>query len=173
MMHAKTAVADGNWARVGSTNLNIASWIGNCELDAVVEDESFAAEMEAMYERDLAHATEIILDRRQRLYAPAETRRKRTAGSGSTSRAAAAAVRIGHTLGTTLSNRRVLGPITARFTAVTGLLLCALSVLFALFPEALAYPLVALGSWVGLTLLYRGYQLAKQRKMEKKKEISH
>jgi Flp pilus assembly protein TadB len=66
-----------------------------------------------------------------------------------------------------------LGPITARFTAVTGLLLCALSVLFALFPEALAYPLVALGSWVGLTLLYRGYQLAKQRKMEKKKEISH
>jgi cardiolipin synthase len=173
MMHAKTAVADGNWARVGSTNLNIASWIGNCELDAVVEDESFAAEMEAMYERDLAHATEIILDRRQRLYAPAETRRKRTAGSGSTSRAAAAAVRIGHTLGTTLSNRRVLGPITARFTAITGLLLCALSVLFALFPEALAYPLVALGSWVGLTLLYRGYQLAKQRKMEKKKEISH
>src|SRR5262249_45426442 len=33
MMHAKTAVADGRWARVGSTNLNIASWLGNCELD--------------------------------------------------------------------------------------------------------------------------------------------
>ncbi len=28
-IHAKTAVADGHWARVGSTNLNIASWIGN------------------------------------------------------------------------------------------------------------------------------------------------
>ena len=26
MLHAKTAVADGQWARVGSTNLNLASW---------------------------------------------------------------------------------------------------------------------------------------------------
>ena len=38
MMHAKTAVADGLWARVGSTNLNIASWIGNYELDVAIED---------------------------------------------------------------------------------------------------------------------------------------
>jgi cardiolipin synthase len=29
MLHAKTAVADGHWARVGSTNLNLASWLGN------------------------------------------------------------------------------------------------------------------------------------------------
>src|SRR5262245_46536246 len=34
MVHAKTAVADGRWARVGSTNLNIQSWLGNWELDA-------------------------------------------------------------------------------------------------------------------------------------------
>ena len=39
MMHAKTAVADGRWARVGSTNLNVASWMGNYELDVAVEDE--------------------------------------------------------------------------------------------------------------------------------------
>jgi cardiolipin synthase len=31
MLHAKTAVADGTWARVGSTNLNLASWLGNRE----------------------------------------------------------------------------------------------------------------------------------------------
>lgn len=167
MMHAKTAVADGTWARVGSTNLNIASWIGNFELDVFVEDGSFAAGMEEMYERDLANATEIVLDRRQRLYAPVKTRRKRAAGGGSTSRAAAAAVRIGQTLGITLTKRRVLGPIAARFTAVTGFLLCALSVLFALFPKVLVYPLVALGAWGGLTLLYQGYQLAKQRKTDK------
>ena len=43
MLHAKTAVADGRWARVGSTNLNLASWLGNCELDAVVEDEPVRA----------------------------------------------------------------------------------------------------------------------------------
>ena len=40
MLHAKTAVADARWARVGSTNLNLASWIGNRELDVVVEDEA-------------------------------------------------------------------------------------------------------------------------------------
>ena len=31
---------------VGSSNLNIASWLSNCELDAMVENESFAHEME-------------------------------------------------------------------------------------------------------------------------------
>ena len=42
MLHAKTAVADGRWSRVGSTNLNIASWATNWELDVVVEDAAFA-----------------------------------------------------------------------------------------------------------------------------------
>lgn len=34
MLHAKTTVANGRWARVGSTSLNIASWPANCALDA-------------------------------------------------------------------------------------------------------------------------------------------
>jgi cardiolipin synthase len=169
MLHAKTAVADGTWARVGSTNLNIASWIGNCELDVIVEDESFGTKMEEMYEQDLAHATEIVLDRHKRPHAAVEfPRKKLSAGVGSASRAAAGAVRVGNTIGTTLISRRVLSPIGARLTAIAGLLLVALSVLFALFPKALAYPLVALGAWGGLTLLFRGYQLAKQHKMDKR-----
>ena len=45
MIHAKTAVVDGKWARVGSTNLNVASWMGNWELDVTIEDERFADEM--------------------------------------------------------------------------------------------------------------------------------
>src|SRR4029079_1954841 len=32
MLHAKTAVADDRWSRVGSTNLNMASWLTNFEL---------------------------------------------------------------------------------------------------------------------------------------------
>jgi phosphatidylserine/phosphatidylglycerophosphate/cardiolipin synthase-like enzyme len=39
-------------------NLNIASWLGNCEMDAVVEDETFARQMEEMYLQDLENATE-------------------------------------------------------------------------------------------------------------------
>ena len=42
MLHAKTAVADCMWARVGSTNLNVVSWFGNFELDVVIEDVPFA-----------------------------------------------------------------------------------------------------------------------------------
>jgi cardiolipin synthase A/B len=61
MMHAKTAVADGRWARVGSSNLNVASWIGNYELDAVMEDVPFAERMMRQYETDLGNATEVHL----------------------------------------------------------------------------------------------------------------
>ena len=56
MLHAKTAVADGRWAHVGSTNLNLQSWIGNWELDVAVEDEGFAGQMEGMYLDDLGRA---------------------------------------------------------------------------------------------------------------------
>ncbi len=61
MVHAKTAVADGYWARVGSTNLNLASWIQNYELDVVIENEDFAREMEEMYLADIENATEVVL----------------------------------------------------------------------------------------------------------------
>ncbi|MEO7217765.1 MAG: phospholipase D-like domain-containing protein, partial [Gemmatimonadaceae bacterium] len=64
MMHAKTAVADGQLARVGSSNLNIASWLGNYELDAVIEDAAFAGLMVESYLDDLSHSTEVILNKR-------------------------------------------------------------------------------------------------------------
>ena len=162
MLHAKTAVADGRWARVGSTNLNIASWMGNRELDAVVEDVTFAHEMEEMYEQDLANATEIVLDERHRMRAPGEPRHRRAAassGGGSASRAAAGAVRIGNAIGAAFTNRRVLGPIEAQLTLNAGLLLCAFALLFALVPQALAWPLAAVAAWAGLTLLYRSFRL--------------
>jgi len=166
MLHAKTAVADGHWARVGSTNLNLASWLGNCELDAVIEDDAFGSAMEAMYLEDLANATEVVLDRRRRPRAPKEGRPPlyvSSSGSGSVGRAAAGAVRIGHTIGAAFTNRRVLGPIEARLATVTGLVLIVLSALFAFFPQALAYPLVVLGIWGGLALLFRGGQLKRKR----------
>ena len=45
MLHAKTAVVDGRWARVGSTNLNIQSWLGNYELDVAIENDDIAHEL--------------------------------------------------------------------------------------------------------------------------------
>jgi cardiolipin synthase len=93
MMHAKTAVADGRWARVGSTNLNVASWIGNRELDVVVEDEDFARTMEEQYLEDLAGSTEIVLSKR-RWVKPAPCARRARAGQAA-ARAARRPVRSG------------------------------------------------------------------------------
>ncbi len=160
MLHAKTAVADGRWARVGSTNLNIASWLGNCELDVVIEDESFARAMEEMYLGDLANATEIVLGAKHKIDAPAApSRPPGQSGGGSAGRAAAGVLRLGNAVGAAVTNRRVLDPLEARLMAGAGALLLALAALFAAFPRLLAYPLAAVAAWFGFALLLRGYKL--------------
>jgi cardiolipin synthase len=158
MMHAKTAVADGRWARVGSTNLNVASWLGNCELDCVVEDEGFARQMEAVYEADLGHATEIVLDARRKVQAPGRPPRQGTGWrkGGSTTVAAAGAVRLGNAVGGLLANRRSLGPVEARLTTASGFVLLGLGALFVAFPRLLAYPLAIVALWGGIALVVRG-----------------
>lgn len=165
MLHAKTAVADGRWARVGSTNLNISSWLGNCELDAVVEDELFANEMEEMYLQDLTNATEVVLDARRKVRAPGEPshpRRVMTGGGGSVGRAAAGAVRIGNAVGAAFTGRRVLGPAEAQLMMGVGSSFLILAALFAFFPRVLAYPLFVIFAWLGGALLYRSYKLHRE-----------
>ena len=165
MLHAKTAVADGRWARVGSTNLNLSSWLGNCELDAVIEDENFAREMEEMYLEDLSNATEIVLNARRRVRVPrnAPVRHRGRRGTGSAQRAAAGALRVGNAIGAAFSNRRTMEPVEARLMVTVGLILLVLATLFGFFPRALAYPAVLFCVWFALTLLYRGYKLRRRR----------
>jgi cardiolipin synthase len=166
MLHAKTAVADGHWARVGSTNLNIASWFGNWELDAVIENEPFAAELEQAYLNDLRNATEIVLDDKHKIRAPGAPLRRTaatTSGGGSGGRAAAGAVRIGNAVGAAIADRRVLGPVEARVAAIVGLLLCFASLVFFLFPRVLDYPVVVLCAWGGVSLLHRAVRLHRRK----------
>jgi cardiolipin synthase len=61
-LHAKTLVADGRWASVGSTNLDRRSLAWNYESNLNIFDEGFAAEMEAMFERDLARSHLVTLE---------------------------------------------------------------------------------------------------------------
>lgn len=160
LLHAKTAVVDGRWARVGSTNLNFASWLGNCELDAVVEDPVFAQEMEAMYLDDLANTTEVVLEAKRKIRPHRAAGQPRArGGKGSASRAAAGAVRIGHVLGAALTNRRVIEPIETRLLAWAGLGLLALAALVVAFPRVFAYPGGILLAWFAVALLYRSYRL--------------
>lgn len=169
MLHAKTAVADGRWTRVGSTNLNISSWLGNCELDAVVEDEAFARAMEEAYQRDLERATEVILGPHRRMCAPggAGCERRAVRDGGSVSRTAAGAIRIGNAIGAAFADRRVLEAIESRTMVLGGLLLLALSASFALFPRLIAYPLAAAGAWIAVTLLIRGLRLLRRPKQDR------
>jgi cardiolipin synthase len=62
VLHAKTAVVDGVWSTVGSSNLDYLSFIHNDEANATIIGHAFAREMERMFLRDLANAREVALD---------------------------------------------------------------------------------------------------------------
>jgi cardiolipin synthase len=165
MLHAKTAVADGRWARVGSTNLNVSSWIGNWELDVTVEDERFAQAMQEMYLDDLTHATEIVLSEKQRVR-PSGHPVSSPAGSrpriGSAGRVAAGALSVSNTIGAAITNHRVLGPAEAKIMVVAGLVLLALAVVAALWPPLLVVPFTLLAVWLALALLIKAYRLHRE-----------
>ncbi len=169
MLHAKTAVADGSWARVGSTNLNLASWLSNWELDVIVEDHAFGQLMEQMYLDDLRNATEIVLTARNRVALVRERRKRKLReqfSGGGSSRAAAGAIRVGNAVSAALTNHRVLSPSEARLTASAGLLLLLCSGLTVMWPRLLAVPIAVLGAWVALSLFIRAYALHRAGKRE-------
>lgn len=59
LMHAKTAVVDGRWSSIGSTNLDWRSIVHNYEADLVVHDSGFAAGMERRFRADMEAAQEV------------------------------------------------------------------------------------------------------------------
>jgi cardiolipin synthase len=61
MLHAKTFVADGRFSRIGSSNLNYASLLGNWELDVLIEDAAFATQLEQRFRKDLTGSREVVL----------------------------------------------------------------------------------------------------------------
>ncbi len=61
MLHAKTIVADGAWCRVGSSNLNSSSLVGNYELDLLLHDPKLGGQLEAQFRRDMAQSAEVQL----------------------------------------------------------------------------------------------------------------
>jgi cardiolipin synthase len=163
MLHAKTAVADGRWARVGSTNANITSWFGNWELDVAIEDEGFSRQMMAMYERDLENATEVVL--RSRKLRAVERRRRprreewRPRGRTTGRAAAAGAIRIGRTLGAALTQRREVGPAEAINLFWSSLLFLAVGVIALLAPRAIAIPFAILAIWSAVAGLFQSWRL--------------
>ncbi len=151
MLHAKTAVVDSCWARIGSSNLNPASWLGNYELDLAIENEDFADVMEWQYLQDLENATEIVLragDKVQ-LLAPRQPRRRplrRQQGSATTLRVSRAVVLA-------VRESRQLGPTDASLLGLMGGVGLLFALLSAWQPDWIAWPLAAGSALVSLNLL--------------------
>lgn len=174
MLHAKTAVADRQWARVGSSNLNIASWLGNREIDVAVEDTGFAIQLADQYERDLENATEIVLAPRrfrhsQKVTTSEERPPRVHRGGGRSSRAAVGALRVANSVGATLSHRRVLSDTSIGPLLIGTLILAGLAVVAFLWPAWIAWPMGALAAWfalnlgVGILRLQQHRRLARQQ----------
>jgi len=62
LLHAKTALIDGVWSTVGSTNLDWRSFLHNDEVNAVILGQEFGVQMQAMFEKDLASSNPITLE---------------------------------------------------------------------------------------------------------------
>jgi cardiolipin synthase len=133
MLHAKSFVADGRWARIGSSNLNPSSFLGNYELDVLVDDEAFAAAVELQFRRDLARSSEIELRPRRLAAALPRLGRMLPSAYGRTlpeesiplppPRLRERGYRAGRTLRSVLAGARrsVFGPLAGALLVVAGL----------------------------------------------------
>ena len=152
MLHAKTIICDDQWVRIGSSNLNPSSLLGNYELDVLIEDPALAGAMEAQFRRDVAKSREVASrpvrgPRRISQALPAilthqsppegEPEIYQRSGREARHRAALALRAIASN-----ARRSVFGPISAIFIV--------LGVLFVALPKASAYGLAVLCAWFAL-----------------------
>jgi cardiolipin synthase len=159
MVHAKTAVFDGRFSRVGSTNLNIASWFGNYELDVLVENTEFGKKMQEMFLKDLGNSTEIVLEdtgrKKGKRVRPANGKKK---GGGSMRKATAGALNAATSIGSAIANKSPLGPAEARLLFITGIALLLLALAFIFFPRIASIPLVVLLLLLAIPTLVKAIQ---------------
>lgn len=177
MIHAKTAVADGVWSRVGSSNLNLASLLSNWELDVTILGRAFAAEMEVLFRRDLASAVEITLHGSRRVWGRRVGDRRATdraesevnAGAVSAAREARRRAPRGTTVGRTLGRmaqaasvlgraligQRLIGREDTSWVAAIGVLLLLIATFGAWMPRVIAWPVIVLLAWLGIASLIR------------------
>lgn len=61
LQHAKTAVVDGIWSTVGSTNLDYRSFLHAEEANLIIWSREFGSRMETLFLQDQADCKEILL----------------------------------------------------------------------------------------------------------------
>jgi cardiolipin synthase len=63
LLHAKTAVIDGIWSTVGSTNMDLRSFLHNDEVNAIFLGADLARQMETLFAHDLTRSRPVTLER--------------------------------------------------------------------------------------------------------------
>jgi cardiolipin synthase len=142
MLHAKTFLVDRRWARVGSSNLNFSSLLGNYELDLLADCDTLAAELAQQFLRDLMSSREIVLQARRRFLPP------RLVGAPATALPPPPEQphrRSRYELGTVavVTLRRVAGGVRRTMAVTAALGFLAIGVLALAFPRAASIALAA------------------------------
>lgn len=174
MIHAKAAIADGVWARVGSTNLNFSSWHFNRELDVIIEDQNTVAQLCHHFLKDLDNATEIVLNDIEAA-AVRESRQARFRQLKAMNRQQAKAVarqmlELSQAFkGNWHSGSNIVDSREANAYLSLGLTLLGFAVLLAFAPYLLVVPIIVLLGVGGIsTLIYALRQSAKSNQTKDK-----
>jgi cardiolipin synthase len=180
MIHAKTAVADSVWSRVGSSNLNLASLLGNWELDVAILDRQVASEMEELFIRDMQSSVELrirsqsahsaglgnrflsrepVLEQalapNQREVAAARSARQRAPRGRRIGRIVGRVARASSVLGRALVGQRLVGREDRSWIVIIAVGMLGLAILGLIAPRVLAWPLAFLLFWLGIASLIR------------------
>ena len=190
MIHAKTMVVDGLWSRVGSSNMNSASLLGNWEIDVGVLDEDLAIQMEALFLADLASSAEIVLPstapRPPRPEAPElpgggpsqatldpgrtiqeRLERWRQGPRGVGTWRVADLVRAGSSLGDAIAGRRTLGREDRTVLGTLAIATLVIAALSGFFPRIVGWVVAFVAGWFGIVLAVRAlHQARRARKQE-------
>jgi len=181
MIHAKTAVADGLWCRVGSSNLNAASLLGNWEIDVGILDQDLARQMEELFLADLTSSVEIVLPRHgRRSSAPEDTEpgptsaavqrqaplepperlqerleHWRSPAGGSVGWRVADLVRAGSVLGDAIAGHRTLGREDRTVLGTVSAIIVTAALISAIFPRIVGWTIAVLLGWLGVVTSVR------------------
>ena len=185
MIHAKTMVVDGLWSRVGSSNMNSASLLGNWEIDVGVLDEDLATQMEGLFLADLASSVEIVLPSApprpgspgkrlpsgespaQATLDPGRTIQERLekwrqGPRGAATWRVADLVRAGSTLGDAIAGRRTLGREDRTILGTLAIGTLAVAVVAGFFPWIVGWIVAFVAGWFGIVLAVRALHQARR-----------
>ena len=174
MLHAKTALIDGQWARVGSTNLNLSSWYINRELDISIEDPYTVYQLERCFINDLNQATEVILDEQHHTQLQ-QKRAKRFQGYQARHKnqmkgMMRQVMQLSHAFDTHLSGTRLVAPSEAWAYLTIGIVILLFALAIWFVPQIIVYPLLILmligGGGITLQAIKQLIKLKQKAKMK-------